>query len=37
MMTFVMDILEKKDCAMFSDLKRIVKDCSDKGGYIEWY
>ena len=27
----------KKDCAMFSDLKRIVKDCSDKGGYIEWY
>ena len=27
----------KKDCAMFSDLKRIVKDCSDNGGYIEWH
>lgn len=25
------------DCAMFSDLKRIIKDCAENGNKIEWY
>lgn len=27
----------RSDCAMFSDLKNIFKDCVDNGGTIEWW
>jgi len=26
----------REDCTMFSDLKRIFKDCSENGGSIKW-
>ena len=25
------------DCAMFSDLKKIIKDCTENGGTVDWY